>query len=153
MRIKPVQTWLFAAFLVTASSTPAAKWESSKALRLTVPEFVDGKHDLVVILLYREGRFHNAYASVPGRDNLVHRVDPTPAHPFEYVYTDGRKPKVDITSKKMTGTYAYWHDEWKELREDPGWWQAAHHCGARTQGERQGTGFRPIDVPDCVRTR
>ncbi len=113
-----VQSIIFASVLIASVHLSAAPPPSSRALRVTVPAFVDGKHDLIVTLLYRDGRFHNAYATVPGRDNLVHRVDATPANPFWYVYTDGRKPTVDFTTKKMTGTYAYWLDEWKKLRED-----------------------------------
>ena len=113
-----VQSIVFASVLIASVHLSAAPPPSSRALRVTVPAFVDGKHDLIVTLLYRDGRFHNAYATVPGRDNLVHRVDATPANPFWYVYTDGRKPTVDFTTKKMTGTYAYWLDEWKKLRED-----------------------------------
>ena len=92
--------------LLIAVGTPSvfAQTKSSKALRLTVPEFVDGKQELVVTLLYRDGEFHNAWATAPTRDNLMHRVNPTPANPFRYEYKDGRKIPYDITTKNMTGT-------------------------------------------------
>ena len=86
--------------------------QASRVLRLTVPDFVDGKHDLQVVLLHRDGYFHAAHAVIPTRDNLVHRVDPDPAHPFEYVYKDGTKP---VMGPKFTGTYAYKIPEWVKL--------------------------------------
>jgi hypothetical protein len=109
----------FASILGLLFLTPTSlAEEASRVVRVSIPDFVDGIHSLQIRLRHRDGYFHNAYALIPQRDNLVHRVDPDPAAPFEYVYRDGSNPEHDLTSKRLTGTYAYWHDEWKALRRD-----------------------------------
>ena len=45
-----------------AADSPTA----SDVLRFTLPEFVDGRFDLHVMLYHRDDRFHHGYAVVPG---------------------------------------------------------------------------------------
>jgi len=116
---KPV-TWLALATALAALAAargalaqdlpPAA----SQVCRLTLPEFVEGKYDLEVVLYHRDGRFHHGYAEVPRRDNLPHRVDPTPARPFEFVFKDGKRPEI---TPDLKGTYAYHDPAWRKLME------------------------------------
>ena len=91
-----------------AADSPTA----SDVLRLAFPEFVDGHFELHLMLYHRDGRFHHGYAVVPGRDNLPHRVDVTPARPFEFVFKNGSRPKI---TDKLRGTYAYHDEVWRKL--------------------------------------
>ena len=91
-----------------AADSPTA----SDVMRLTLPEFVDGRFDLQLMLYHRDDRFHHGYAVVPGRDNLPHRVDVTPARPFEFVFKNGSRPNI---TDKLKGTYAYHDEAWRKL--------------------------------------
>jgi outer membrane protein assembly factor BamB len=88
--------------------------ETARVCELTLSKFVEGRYDLNVRLYHRDGKFYHGYALPGQRDNLPHRVDPTPAAPFEFVYTNGKKLKI---KPEWKGTYAYWDAEWKKLEK------------------------------------
>jgi outer membrane protein assembly factor BamB len=104
--------WTFLMLLAGLSPAEPAAGETARVCELTLPKFVEGKHDLKLLLYHREGRFYHGYGLVPQRDNLAHRIDPTPAAPFEFIRPSGEKLKIQ---PKWKGTYAYWGAEWKQL--------------------------------------
>jgi hypothetical protein len=67
-----------------ASAPAGVDAETARVLELTLPAFLDGRFDLVLRLYHRDGAFYHGYALLPDRDNLPHRIDPTPAAPFAF---------------------------------------------------------------------
>ena len=74
--------FIFGSFIVLMFSMLSlpkiAADESSQVLQFTVPKLVEEKHDVVITLYHRDGKFNMGYAQLPSRDNIVHRVDVTP---------------------------------------------------------------------------
>jgi len=108
-----MNTRVHLAVIVWLGLTCAGHAETARVCELNLPRLVDGQYDLRILLYHRDGEFYHGYARLPQRDNLPHRIDPTPAAAFEFVYPDGEKLKIKLEWK---GTYAYWGDEWKKLR-------------------------------------
>ncbi|MFO8014374.1 MAG: PQQ-binding-like beta-propeller repeat protein [Phycisphaerae bacterium] len=102
------------AVAVAAMPPPTAAVETARVLELALSDFLDGRFDLVVRLYHRNEAFYHGYALVPDRDNLPHRVDPTPAAPFEFRRPDGKRLEV---KEEWMGVYSYHNDEWRKLRE------------------------------------
>lgn len=78
--------------------------ESSRALRLHVPEFLDGMYDLEVVLYYEDGSFHNGYALLPQRDNLAHMAEVRPSRPVAWEDANGNR---FTPPDELRGNYAY----------------------------------------------
>jgi outer membrane protein assembly factor BamB len=109
--------WLIGAAVLPAlvthrSASATDSPPASEVLRLTLPQFVAGRADLQLLLYHRDGHFHHGYAAVPQRDNLPHRVDVTPARPFEFIFKDGSRPNI---TDKLKSTYAYHDPTWRKL--------------------------------------
>lgn len=98
--------------LLCAGLAPAA--EPSAVYRLTLTGLVE-RHDAVVTLYYRDGAFHQAYAELPSRDNLVHDVDPTPAQPIAFQYADGRPLEVPAS---LRDRYSYKRPDFPKYRDE-----------------------------------
>jgi len=112
MRVRLILGAVSVALAVTAPS--AASDETARVLELALPDFLDGRFDLVLQLHHRDGVFYHGYALLPDRDNLPHRIDPTPASPFAFYRPDGKRLEV---KEEWMGVYAYHNDEWRRLRE------------------------------------
>jgi outer membrane protein assembly factor BamB len=97
-----------------ASDPAGVDAETARVLELTLPAFLDGRFDLVLRLYHRDGAFYHGYALLPDRDNLPHRIDPTPAAPFAFYRSGGERLEV---KDEWMGTYSYKNDEWRRLRE------------------------------------
>ena len=125
----------------------AAGADTARVCELTLPKFVDGQYDLHVLLYHREGRFYHGYARVSQRDNLPHRVDATPARPFEFVFKNGDRPNI---TPKLKGTYAYHDPVWRRLRDQYAKGELLHRYTAQADplvwDERRGTLAGTIDV-------
>lgn len=99
---------LLVAVLGVAPALPAG---TARVCELTLAKFVDGGHDLRLLLYHHDGAFYHGTALVPGRDNLPHRIDPTPAPPFRLVGPDGE----EIRYPPKDGVYAYHTQEYRDL--------------------------------------
>ncbi len=102
------------AVFASVSHAEVEKPEQSKVYALTITDFVDGKHDLVMYLFMREGKVHHGYTRVPQRDQLAGRLDPTPGAPIEYI-VDGKKFDPPESQKS---NYDYKNDQFRKYRQD-----------------------------------
>jgi outer membrane protein assembly factor BamB len=98
---------------VLVSLALPASGETSDVVRFTLPDVVDGRWDIELVLFHRDGSFHHGYARVPGRDNVSHRVDVTPSRPIQWVKADGTELEVP---DKLRGYYSYKQPEFKRMR-------------------------------------
>lgn len=102
---------LILSFLVLATwAPPLAGDTASDVCRLTLPDAVDGRWDMEIVLFHRDGEFHHGYALVPGRDNISHRVDVTPSRPVQWQTADGEPMDVPMS---LRGYYSYKRPEFK----------------------------------------
>jgi outer membrane protein assembly factor BamB len=88
---------------LTATATVAAE-KASQVLRFTIPELVEEKHNVVVTLYHRDGKFQLGYAQLPGRDNIVHRIDVTPSAAIAFIDEKGKKL---VVPKEASHYYSY----------------------------------------------
>ena len=79
--------------------------ETSEVIRIQIDDLLPNEPGPGEIVLYRrDGHIHHGYF-LPENDNLVHRIDPTPAPAVRWITTaDGQ---AFTPPKKMMGTYAY----------------------------------------------
>ncbi|MGC9455671.1 MAG: PQQ-binding-like beta-propeller repeat protein [Phycisphaerae bacterium] len=109
--MKPLRTLLISSVVLVAVASPLVA--ASDVCRFTIPQAVDGRWDMEVILFHRDGEFHHGYAVVPGRDNVPHRVDVTPSEPIEWQTADGEP--IDVP-EEMRGYYSYKRPEFDSYR-------------------------------------
>ncbi len=114
--MKPLALLTLAALALTLGAAPPCPTETatSDVLRFTIAKLVDGHYDLEVVLFHRDGVFHHGYALVPDRDNLAHRVDPTPSRPIQWQTADGTP--LDVP-EKMRGYYSYKRPEFASYKQ------------------------------------
>lgn len=91
-------------FLFLFACVLRAERVPSEALRVRIPGFLDGRHDLEIVLLHQDGVFHNGYALLPGLDNILHRVDVTPTPPVAWETANGERFEPPPA---LRGDYAY----------------------------------------------
>ena len=88
---------------------PALKGVSSvtsEVIQLVIDDLLPNEPGRGEIILYhRNGEVHHGYALLPDRDNLVHRVDVTPAPAVQWITTADNQSFVP--PRQMMGTYAY----------------------------------------------
>lgn len=118
----------FAALVVLCIAATSLFAQPANVWRVQIPGLVEaGDHDAEIVLFQRDDKILQGYVLTPTRDNLVHRIDATPAPSSEWIHKDGTPLEVP---KFMKGNYAYKNKEyltWKasyqkgeiDLKQDP----------------------------------
>ncbi|MFP4057062.1 MAG: PQQ-binding-like beta-propeller repeat protein [Candidatus Brocadiia bacterium] len=118
---------------------------ASEVCRFTLPQAVEGRWDMEVVLFHRDGAFHHGFARVPRRDGVPHRVDVRPSRPIQWQTADGTPIEVP---ERMRGYYSYKLEGFREYKRrfEAGEMQVAHPIPTPPVGWKEGRLTGIVDV-------